>query len=96
MATNLQPHSLLNQLFKIEELFGRVRKKRNESRCLDLDLLAYDQMVLKEPNLELPHPRISFRTFVLKPWHDIDPFWKHPLSGKTVRQMLQELSKHSL
>ena len=96
VKTNFQPQQLLNQLLKIEKLFGRIRKKRNEPRSLDLDLLAYDQVVIKETHLELSHLRIPFRNFVLKFWNDIDPLWKHPLLDKTIQQMLNELSKQPL
>ncbi len=96
VETNFQPQQLLNQLLKIEELFGRVRKKRNESRCLDLDLLAYNQLVIKESSLELPHPRISGRIFVLKPWNDINPLWTHPISGKTIQEMLEAYQNNGL
>ena len=90
VETDFQPQQLLNQLLRIEELFGRVRKKRNDPRCLDLDLLAYNQLVIKESLLELPHPRISGRIFVLRPWDDINPLWTHPILGKTVREMLED------
>jgi 2-amino-4-hydroxy-6-hydroxymethyldihydropteridine diphosphokinase len=69
----LSPREMLEQLKKIEAGHGRTRTFQNAPRTLDLDLLAFDAQVVKEPDLVLPHPRMFDRAFVLKPLLEIDP-----------------------
>jgi 7,8-dihydro-6-hydroxymethylpterin-pyrophosphokinase len=61
---------------------------------LDLDLLMYDQVVLEDPRLSLPHPRMHRRRFVLQPLCDIDPLLVHPLIGKDIQSLLSEVDEH--
>ncbi|MBL8660225.1 MAG: 2-amino-4-hydroxy-6-hydroxymethyldihydropteridine diphosphokinase [Rhodospirillales bacterium] len=91
--SDLRPALLLAVLHEIECEFGRVRGEVNEARCLDLDLLAYDELVVSEgaASLRLPHPRLAERAFVLAPWAELAPEWRHPLSGLTVQEMLDAL-----
>ncbi len=87
--TDLSPRDLLAQLLAIEEDFGRVRTHKNAPRVLDLDLLAYDDVVLREDDYCIvPHPRMHERSFVLLPLRDIAPHWVHPVVGKTVVELL--------
>lgn len=88
------PAALLWLLHDIEATFGRVRSERNAARCLDLDLLAYGDSVIagKDGGLEVPHPRLSQRPFVLLPWAELAPRWRHPLTGLTVEEMIARLS----
>ena len=90
LETDLTPQILLASLLAIEKQFGRVRRQRWEARSLDLDLLLYDNLILDTPTLQLPHPRMHERAFVLVPLSDILPNWVHP-SGKTIAQLLQRL-----
>ena len=87
------PAPLLSLLHQVEKAFGRVRGERNAARCLDLDLLAYGDAVITggEGGLEVPHPRLSGRSFVLMPWADLAPSWRHPVSGLTVEEMIARL-----
>ena len=75
VATSLSPHDLLARALKVERAFGRDREseRRWGPRTLDLDLLAYDDLVLHSPDLTLPHPRLFERAFVLVPLAEIAP-----------------------
>jgi 2-amino-4-hydroxy-6-hydroxymethyldihydropteridine diphosphokinase len=85
---------LMAVLHAVEAAFGRRRDRRNAPRTLDLDLIAYRQLVVDESaggGLVLPHPGIAARDFVLAPLFDIAPDWVHPVTGRTVREMLGRL-----
>ena len=73
VQTRLKPHALLQQLHTIEDAAGRRRPYRNAPRTLDLDILLYDQLVLNDEDLVLPHPRMWLRAFVLRPLAEIAP-----------------------
>ena len=90
LSTALAPAELMELLHRIETEFGRIRGVRNAPRTLDLDLLDYDSLVKPGPP-ELPHPRLSQRAFVLIPLADVAPGWVHPVSGKSVRDLLAAL-----
>jgi 2-amino-4-hydroxy-6-hydroxymethyldihydropteridine diphosphokinase len=91
VQTSLQPFALLELLHAIETAFGRVRSRPNAPRTLDLDLLAYGDVVTGAQGLELPHPRLAARRFVLAPLAEIAPGWRHPVSGLTAGEMLARL-----
>jgi 2-amino-4-hydroxy-6-hydroxymethyldihydropteridine diphosphokinase len=90
--TGLDPHALLSALHRIEEKFGRDRTRERHwgPRTLDLDLLAYDDVRLNEPELTLPHPRLFERAFVLVPLAEIAP--DRIIAGRRVREALEKLS----
>jgi 2-amino-4-hydroxy-6-hydroxymethyldihydropteridine diphosphokinase len=90
--TELDPAALLSLLQETEKSFGRRRRVRNEARAIDLDLLAYEDVVNlgPEPPL-LPHPRLAERAFVLMPLADLLPDWRHPRTGRTVGGMIAAL-----
>ena len=93
LETKLEPRALLNKLLAIEKEFGRDRSKSIPSgpRTLDLDILLIDDLVIRDPGLELPHPRLDQRAFVLVPLHEIAPQLRIAGRGKTVKQLLEEL-----
>ena len=94
VETALEPAELLGLLHGIEAAFGRVRRARNEARVLDLDLLAYGDLVTAgPPGPALPHPRMHERAFVLLPLAEIAPGWRHPATGKSVSELLQALPR---
>ena len=90
--TSLEPERLLELLHHIEASLGRRREQRWGPRPIDLDLLLYDRVVRQTPALVLPHPRMTWRRFVLEPAVLVDGGMVHPLSGWTVRQHLEHLS----
>jgi 2-amino-4-hydroxy-6-hydroxymethyldihydropteridine diphosphokinase len=84
---------LLEELRKIESALGRPpAHERNRSRAIDLDLLYHGARTLDEPQLQLPHPRLSFRGFVLHPLAEIRPNLVLPEQRKTIRELTEELS----
>lgn len=91
LGTSLTPQQLHAVLQQIETAAGRTRESRWAPRTLDLDLLLYDDLVIDTPELTLPHPRMSFRRFVLEPGAEIGPDMKHPMIGWTVRQLRDHL-----
>jgi 2-amino-4-hydroxy-6-hydroxymethyldihydropteridine diphosphokinase len=91
LETGLPPRVLLSEMLRIEKALGRERKERFGPRTLDLDLLLYGDLVLREEGLELPHPRLHERAFVLVPLADLLPEGRHPLLGLTFAELLQGL-----
>ena len=78
IQTDLKPRALLEVLMAIEADFGRERGERNAARVLDLDILAYQDDIIQEEGLIVPHPRMAERAFVLLPLFDIAPDWCDP------------------
>ncbi len=94
LETNLTPEDLLRHLLEIERSFGRDRTHGipNGPRTLDLDLILYGNRILNTENLQLPHPRMTERSFVLLPLAEIAPSQIHPLANKTMKQLLHDLT----
>jgi len=86
--TMLNPGQLLAQIQEIEAFHGRVRPFPGAPRILDLDILLFGALVLDEPSLQIPHPRMTQRRFVLKPFAEIAPDVLHPLLHETVLSLL--------
>ena len=88
METSLDPHALLERLLAIERGAGRTRSGlRNAARTLDLDLLLQGARRVESVALQLPHPRLAERPFVLEPLRDLAPEEAHPVTGETVERM---------
>lgn len=87
LTTTLFPLELLDTLLAIENHFGRVRQERWGARTLDLDLLLYDDLVLDTPRLQLPHPRMVERAFVLVPLAEIAADWIEPITGSAIAHL---------
>ncbi|MEU0411405.1 2-amino-4-hydroxy-6-hydroxymethyldihydropteridine diphosphokinase [Streptomyces griseorubiginosus] len=81
LKTTLPPSSLLERAHAVEEAFNRVRDERWGPRTLDVDIVAYAEVVSDDPVLTLPHPRAHERAFVLVPWHDVEPEAQLPGRG---------------
>jgi len=95
VRTGLRAHDLLKKLQDIEKAFGRRRATRWGPRTLDLDLLLYGDTVIETPDLQVPHPRLHERRFVLEPLSEIAPNVRHPVLGKTAAQLLSEVGSTS-
>jgi 2-amino-4-hydroxy-6-hydroxymethyldihydropteridine diphosphokinase len=92
-ATRLKPGALLEFIHQVEDECERVRsEERFGPRTLDIDILTYDDRVLEMYDLVIPHPRMHERRFVLEPLAEIDVEWRHPVEGKTAKELLEELN----
>lgn len=89
--TDLEPRELLHFTQAVQKEVGRVERFCNGPREIDIDILFYDDAVYKDEELEIPHPRLQERDFVLQPFSDIDPDFSHPVLKKTVRELLDAL-----
>jgi 2-amino-4-hydroxy-6-hydroxymethyldihydropteridine diphosphokinase len=94
--TDLRPAELLAAAREIERSLGRERRVPKGPRVIDIDILFYDDVVIRTPELEIPHPRISARRFVLAPLAEIAPNLLHPLRKKTVAELLTETPDRTL
>ncbi len=90
--TGLHPRALLGYLKKREDELGRVKNFRYGPRHIDLDILFYDDLVLDEENLQIPHPRLHERAFVLVPLADLAPELVHPVLRQDIRTLLSALN----
>jgi 2-amino-4-hydroxy-6-hydroxymethyldihydropteridine diphosphokinase len=92
LETPLSPEPLLAKLLEIETALGRKRTVKWGPRIIDLDLLCYDQLIIKGPELTLPHPFLEKRRFVLEPMAEIAPDYVHPVFQKTIAGLRDELA----
>jgi 2-amino-4-hydroxy-6-hydroxymethyldihydropteridine diphosphokinase len=91
--TALAPRALLDLLLAVEQRFGRERPYPGAPRTLDLDLILYDQAIVDEPGLIVPHPRFRERSFVLLPLAEIAADWRDPVTGRTVEELVRTLTQ---
>ncbi|WP_396590615.1 2-amino-4-hydroxy-6-hydroxymethyldihydropteridine diphosphokinase [Allomuricauda sp. R78024] len=97
IITELPPTELLKTLLQIERDFGRERNTQDnyQSRTLDIDIILYGNEIIHTSELDIPHPRMDSRNFVLKPLADIAPQYYHPFLNKDIRNLLQECKDRS-
>ena len=89
LEVELTPQELLRDLFGVENQFERVRQQRWGARTLDLDLLLFDDLILETSDLQIPHPRMNERAFVLVPLAEIAPNWIEPKSKEAIARLVQ-------
>ena len=88
LETGLDPESLITVFRRIEHEAGRTDQKKYAPRTLDIDILFYDDLVMKSENLIIPHPRLHLRRFALVPLAEISPGIVHPLLNQSVEELL--------
>ncbi|TBV81052.1 MAG: 2-amino-4-hydroxy-6-hydroxymethyldihydropteridine diphosphokinase [Desulfobulbaceae bacterium] len=90
IQTNLAPEQLLTILQQIEQELGRDRYCQGRDRPIDLDLLLYGEAIISRPRLEVPHPAMARRLFVLTPLKELAPALVHPVKGLTIAELAEE------
>lgn len=88
IETVLDPEALLELLLGIEREMGRIRGEKFGPRTIDLDILLYGELIMNTPDLEIPHPRMAERRFVLMPLSELIGDRLHPVTGRSIRDML--------
>lgn len=98
LTTGLTTRELLSGLLSIEKMMGRTRERSRTytSRIIDLDILFYDQEIIREENLTIPHPQIQNRSFILVPLMEIAASFVHPQLNKTIERLAQDCRDNSL
>jgi len=87
--TTLFPLQLLARIQKIERALGRVRGIPKGPRTIDIDILLHGRTIMRTPTLEIPHPRLAERRFVLAPLADLAPDLRHPATRRSIRELLE-------
>lgn len=93
IRTVFEAEQLLDHLQTIEQRFGRKRSVPNAARTLDLDILAFDDAIFATSRLDIPHPRMASRKFVLYPLAEIAPDWRHPVLSMSAHELRQACDK---
>jgi 2-amino-4-hydroxy-6-hydroxymethyldihydropteridine diphosphokinase len=94
--TELFPIQLLSRLQKIERALGRLPTREKGPRTIDLDILLYGSAIVSVPDLDIPHPRMTDRRFVLEPLAELAPELRHPRTGQTVKEMLAQVGNQKV
>ena len=88
--SSLQVTAVLDECLTIENEMGRIRKERWGARVIDIDLLFYEDKIIENEKLILPHPRLHLRNFVLLPLSELAPNWQHPIFNKDIVTLVKE------
>jgi 2-amino-4-hydroxy-6-hydroxymethyldihydropteridine diphosphokinase len=94
--TYLAPEALLGHLKRLELALGRVPNFKNGPRLIDIDILFYDDLMIDTHTLAIPHPRLHERAFVLVPLAEIAPDFVHPVLGKPIHELLDEVDRSDI
>jgi 2-amino-4-hydroxy-6-hydroxymethyldihydropteridine diphosphokinase len=95
VESDLLPRQLFQRIQRVEREMGRQRRIPKGPRMIDIDILLYGNAVVKTDDLEIPHPRLADRRFVLEPLAELAPDLRHPVARKTVRELLAEVAGQS-
>jgi 2-amino-4-hydroxy-6-hydroxymethyldihydropteridine diphosphokinase len=90
LTTELTAQELITTVLSVEEQMGRRRLEKFGPRIIDIDILFFNDVIMDEPNLTIPHPQLQNRRFVLAPMEEIAPELVHPVFHKTIEQLLKE------
>ena len=90
VQTILTPEKILEMIFETEKKMGRVRTEKNAPRIIDIDILFYNNEIIETKHLSVPHPSLQYRRFVLVPLDELSPELIHPVSHKTIHELLME------
>ena len=90
VETKLNALQTIDIILGIEKQMGRVRTTKNAPRIIDIDILFFNKEIITEKHLVVPHPQIENRHFVLIPLNELSPNFKHPVSHKTIHQLLRD------
>jgi 2-amino-4-hydroxy-6-hydroxymethyldihydropteridine diphosphokinase len=96
--TSKTAQQILEQVLQVEKTLGRIRNENAgyQSRIIDIDLIAFDDKIIHLENLQIPHPLMQNRKFVLLPFQDLNLDWKHPVLKKTIPELIQITSDNSV
>jgi 2-amino-4-hydroxy-6-hydroxymethyldihydropteridine diphosphokinase len=86
--SDMDAENLMSLFLSIESDMGRIRTEKNAPRKIDIDILSYGNLQIQKPALEIPHPRLAIRRFVLIPLQELEPNWQHPVTGEYIDQLL--------
>ena len=96
IESDAMPRMLLSKLKKIERAMGRKKIVAKGPRMIDLDIVLFGNFVIAVEGLEIPHPRMNDRRFVLEPLAELAPDLRHPVTRKTIREMLAQVSDQAV
>jgi 2-amino-4-hydroxy-6-hydroxymethyldihydropteridine diphosphokinase len=88
-TTKLTAAQTMQTILTIEKEMGRIRTKKNAPRIIDIDILFFNKAIITEKDLQVPHPQLQNRNFVLVPLNQLSPNLKHPVLNKTIHQLLR-------
>lgn len=88
-TTKFSASETIDILLEIEKTMGRIRTKKNAPRIIDIDILFFNKEIINSKKLQVPHPRLQLRNFVLIPLNELSPNFKHPVLHKTINQLLK-------
>lgn len=95
VISDLRPTEVLAEIKKIEAELGSTSHRDSNGaytdRIIDIDIMAADEIILDSPELKIPHPHLAQREFFLKPFAELAPMWRHPVTGQTCEEMLSDL-----